>query len=51
VTLFFEIKVCVFLKSEKTDLRQFFFFFFSFQGLGEDTCSLQFALESTAPGL
>jgi len=31
----------VFLENDKTDLRQFFFFFF--QGLGENTCSLHFA--------
>jgi len=46
---FFEMKVCVFcvlLENDKTDLRQFFF-----HDLGENTCSLQSALKSNAPGL
>jgi len=46
VTSFFGIKVYVFLENEKTDLRQNFF-----QGLGENTCSLQLALKSNALGL
>jgi len=37
---------CFFLESDKTDLCQFIF-----QGLGENTCSLQPALKNTAPGL
>jgi len=35
----------LFLENDKTDLREFF------QGLGENTCLLQPALKSTAPGL
>jgi len=49
VTLFFGIKVWVFyvfLEINKTDLQQIFF-----QALGENTCSLQPALKSNAPGL
>jgi len=49
VTSFFGIKVCVFcvfLENDKTDLRQIFF-----QGLRENTCSLQPALKSNAPEL
>jgi len=41
--------VCVFfifLENDKTDLRQNIF-----QGLGENTCSLQPALKSSVPGL
>jgi len=36
VTSFFEIKVCVFLENDKTDLHQTFF-----QDLGENTYSLK----------
>jgi len=37
---------CVFFENDKTDLRQIFF-----QGLGENTYSLQTALKSYAPVL
>jgi len=40
------MRFCVFLENDKTDLRQNFF-----QSLGENTCSLQPALKSNAPGL
>jgi len=45
MTSFLELKVsfCVFLKNNNTDLRRFFF-----QGLGENSCSLQPALKSNA---
>jgi len=49
VTSFFGIKGVFFAflsKSEKANLRQIFF-----QGLGENTYSIQPALKSTAPGL
>jgi len=47
VTLFLEIKrKARFFENANTDLRQNFF-----QGLGENTCLLQPALKSTAPGL
>jgi len=42
----FRIKVCVFLKNNKTDLLQIFF-----QGLGGNACSLQPALKSNAPSI
>jgi len=41
---FFEIKI--FLENDKTDLRKIFF-----HGLEENTCLLQPALKSAAPGL
>jgi len=40
------VRFCVFLENDKTDLCQIFF-----QGLGENTYSLQPALKSNAPGL
>jgi len=46
---FFGIKLCVFCGShenDKTDIRQIVF-----QDLGENTCLLQPALKSSAPGL
>jgi len=48
VTSFFGIKGAFFpfFSNDKTDLRQI-----TFQGLGENTCSLQLALKSNAPGL
>jgi len=49
MTSFFGIKMtvfCVFLEIDKTDLHQIFF-----QGLGENTRSLQTVLKSNAPGL
>jgi len=37
---------CFFLENDMTDLRQIVF-----EGLGENTCSLQPALKNTAPNL
>jgi len=39
-------RFCVCIKNDKTDLSQIFF-----QGFGENTCLLQPALKSNAPGL
>jgi len=40
------MRFCIFLENDKTDMCQIFF-----QGLEENTCSLQLALKSNAPGL